>query len=82
MAEKKGGLGRGIGALIPGANNANDRMERPVDGNPISDFFGGSANAPADLVPVPGAAFGYINIDDIVPNPNQPLWRHAGDAHP
>lgn len=80
MAEKKGGLGRGIGALIPGANGENDRMERPVDGNPISVFFGGSANAPADLVPVPGAAFGYINIDDIVPNPKQPRVNFEPDA--
>jgi len=80
MAEKKGGLGRGIGALIPGANSENDRMERPVDGNPISVFFGGSANAPADLVPVPGAAFGYINIDDIVPNPKQPRVNFEPDA--
>ena len=72
MAEKKGGLGRGIGALIPGATQGNDRMERPVDGNPISVFFGGSANAPTDLVPVPGATFGYLNIEDIVPNPKQP----------
>jgi len=72
MAEKKGGLGRGIGALIPGAAAANERMERPADGNPISVFFGGSTNAPADLVPVPGATFGYLNIDDIVPNAKQP----------
>ncbi|NDD25939.1 MAG: ParB/RepB/Spo0J family partition protein [Actinobacteria bacterium] len=80
MAEKKGGLGRGIGALIPGANSENERMERPVDGNPISVFFGGSANAPVDLVPVPGAAFGYINIDDIVPNPKQPRVNFEPDA--
>jgi ParB family chromosome partitioning protein len=71
MAEKKGGLGRGIGALIPEVTN-QDRMERPVDGNPISVFFGGSSNAPADLLPVPGATFGYLNIDDITPNAKQP----------
>ena len=80
MAEKKGGLGRGIGALIPGANNENNRMERPVDGNPISVFFGGSANAPTDLVPVPGASFGYINVDDIVPNPKQPRVTFEPEA--
>ncbi len=80
MAEKKGGLGRGIGALIPGANNDNNRMERPADGNPISVFFGGSANAPTDLVPVPGASFGYINIDDIVPNSKQPRVNFDPDA--
>jgi ParB family transcriptional regulator, chromosome partitioning protein len=71
MAEKKGGLGRGIGALIPGAQS-QERMERPADGNPLSVFFGGSSNGPVDLVPVPGATFGYLNVDDIVPNPKQP----------
>jgi len=71
MAEKKGGLGRGIGALIPGAAT-NERMERPADGNPISVFFGGSTNAPANLVPVPGATFGFLNLDDITPNAKQP----------
>lgn len=80
MAEKKGGLGRGIGALIPGATNENERMERPVDGNPISVFFGGSANAPTDLVPVPGASFGYINVADIVPNPKQPRVNFEPEA--
>ena len=80
MAEKKGGLGRGIGALIPGATASNDRMERPVDGNPISVFFGGSANAPVDLVPVPGATFGYLNIEDIVPNPKQPRSNFEPEA--
>ncbi len=72
MAEKKGGLGRGIGALIPEVANTQGRMERPADGNPISVFFGGSSNAPVDLVPVPGATFGYLNIDDITPNAKQP----------
>jgi len=80
MAEKKGGLGRGIGALIPGAQQNNERMERPADGNPISVFFGGSTNAPVDLVPVPGASFGYLNVDDIVPNPKQPRTNFEPDA--
>lgn len=72
MAEKKGGLGRGIGALIPEAISTQGRMERPADGNPISIFFGGSSNAPVELVPVPGASFGFLNIDDITPNAKQP----------
>jgi ParB family chromosome partitioning protein len=72
MAEKKGGLGRGIGALIPEATSTQGRMERPADGNPISVFFGGSSNAPVELVPVPGASFGFLNIDDITPNAKQP----------
>jgi ParB family chromosome partitioning protein len=72
MAEKKGGLGKGIGALIPETVSAQGRMERPADGNPISVFFGGSSNAPVNLLPVPGASFGYLNIDDITPNAKQP----------
>ena len=78
MAEKKGGLGRGIGALIP-TSAGQDRMERPADGNPISVFFGGSTNAPVDLLPVPGASFGYLNIDDITPNAKQPRTNFDPD---
>ena len=78
MAEKKGGLGRGIGALIP-SSQGQDRMERPADGNPISVFFGGSTNAPADLLPVPGASFGYLNIADITPNAKQPRTNFDPD---
>jgi len=79
MAEKKGGLGRGIGALIPEVASNPGRMERPADGNPISVFFGGSTNAPVDLVPVPGASFGYLNIDDITPNAKQPRTNFDPD---
>ena len=78
MAEKKGGLGRGIGALIP-TSAGQDRMERPADGNPISVFFGGSTNAPVDLLPVPGASFGYLNIEDITPNAKQPRTNFDPD---
>jgi len=77
MAEKKGGLGRGIGALIP--SSGQDRMERPADGNPISVFFGGSTNAPVDLLPVPGATFGFLSIDDITPNAKQPRTNFDPD---
>lgn len=79
MAEKKGGLGRGIGALIPESIETHDRRERPADGNPISVFFGGSTNAPVELVPVPGATFGYLNIDDITPNAKQPRTNFDPD---
>ncbi|MFM5905943.1 MAG: ParB/RepB/Spo0J family partition protein [Micrococcales bacterium] len=70
MAEKKGGLGRGIGALIPTSEVPG---ERPVD-----VFFptGGSKGSPeaqaADLIAVPGARFGHLDINSIVPNPRQP----------
>jgi ParB family chromosome partitioning protein len=69
MADKKGGLGRGIGALIPTA---------PVDTSRPSDiFFGGGtpANTPTGataLMPVPGMTFRELDLDAIVPNHNQP----------
>ena len=65
MADKKGGLGRGIGALIP-----TSPTERPSD-----IFFGGGtpANTPgANLIPVPGMSFRELDLDAIAPNRNQP----------
>ncbi len=66
MADRKGGLGRGIGALIPTSDVPSER--------PIDVFFGGSTqDAPAsDLLAVPGARFGHLDLDAIVPNPSQP----------
>ena len=68
MADKKGGLGRGIGALIP---TAPAETSRPSD-----IFFGGGkpTNTPADtdLVPVPGMTFRELDLDAIVPNHSQP----------
>ena len=68
-APKRTGLGRGIGALIPTA----DEGERPVD-----VFFPHSEAATGDgaegLLAVPGARLANLSPDDIVPNPQQP--RH------
>ena len=66
MAEKKGGLGRGIGALIPTSDVPGER--------PMDVFFpqGGSAGQAPELVAVPGARFGHLDINSIVPNPRQP----------
>jgi ParB family chromosome partitioning protein len=61
MAQKRTGLGRGIGALIPTGEG-----DRPVD-----VFFPVPASAPA-LTPVPGARLAAIAPSDIVPNPQQP----------
>ncbi len=63
MAQKRTGLGRGIGALIPTGEG-----ERPVD-----VFF--PAPAPTEgeqLAAVPGARLAAIAPSDIVPNPQQP----------
>lgn len=75
---KRTGLGRGIGALIPTA----DQSERPVD----VFFPGGStrsvvavaepvdepATEDAELAAVPGIRLAQIDPNDIVPNPRQP----------
>lgn len=64
MAEKKGGLGRGIGSLIPTSDKAT---ERPVD-----VFFPAGGTVATNLNSVPGARFGHLEISSIVPNPKQP----------
>ena len=63
MAEKKGGLGRGIGSLIP---TSEKTTERPVD------IFFPAGGTKESLAVVPGARFGHLDISSIVPNPKQP----------
>lgn len=66
---KRTGLGRGIGSLIPTA----PQSERPVD-----VFFPDQVSAEAvaantvDLVEVPGARLSYVSPHKVVPNPKQP----------
>jgi ParB family transcriptional regulator, chromosome partitioning protein len=64
VAEKKGGLGRGIGSLIP---TSDKTTERPVD----VFFPAGGTKEPA-LATVPGARFGHLDVNSIVPNAKQP----------
>lgn len=64
MAEKKGGLGRGIGSLIPTSEKST---ERPVD----VFFPAGGTKEPA-LATVPGARFGHLDVNAIKPNAKQP----------
>ncbi|KNY04798.1 chromosome partitioning protein ParB [Microbacterium sp. GCS4] len=74
MMAKRTGLGRGIGALIPTA----DQAERPVD-----VFFPGTSIRPTeqpapevvdapDLETVPGIHLIQVDPQKIVPNPRQP----------
>jgi ParB family chromosome partitioning protein len=58
--KKRGGLGRGIGSLIPGG-----------DRDAVDVFFSSTQQA-SNLAPVPGARFADVEIDSIVPNPQQP----------
>jgi len=59
MVEKRGGLGKGIGALIPSGEK-----------DAVDVFF--SSEQKATLLPVPGAAFASIPVNEIQPNPQQP----------
>jgi len=63
-APKRTGLGRGIGALIP---LADDTEERPVDA-----FFPSSETSTEKLRSVPGARLANLSPLDIVPNARQP----------
>lgn len=77
---KRTGLGRGIGALIPTA----DQSERPVD-----VFFPGASLRPAsestapepaaDLAEVPGIHLVQVDPNAIVPNPRQPRTHFNAD---
>jgi ParB family chromosome partitioning protein len=69
MSKARGGLGRGLGALIPTAT--------PVPVAQVSGAAGVAGAAPSTeaefgLSPVPGARFAEIAVDSIVPNPKQP----------
>jgi ParB family chromosome partitioning protein len=64
LADKRIGLGRGIGALIPTSDNPNEA--------PIDVFFPAGGSTGESLVPVPGARFGHLDINSIRPNAKQP----------
>lgn len=71
MNVRRGGLGRGLGALIPTG-------PEPVVADTPSDLTAPESPAPvgeraaSDPVPVPGASFREVPIDSITPNPKQP----------
>jgi ParB family chromosome partitioning protein len=68
---RRTGLGRGIGALIPTAEDAT--AQRPVD------VFFPDNRAERDLLTVPGARLANIAPGDIVPNPQQPRSHFDDD---
>ena len=67
---KRTGLGRGIGALIPTADQGESR--------PVDVFFPEAPPA-EDLVTVPGARLIHIDPNTIVPNPRQPRTNFDPD---
>lgn len=70
MAQKRTGLGRGIGALIP--------TVPPVGSRPVDVFFP-SAEVSSGLVAVPGASLADIAPGSIRPNPQQPRREFRQD---
>ena len=70
MAQKRTGLGRGIGALIPGAPTTGDR--------PVDVFFPASAER-GDMVSIPGATLVSVPPSSIRPNPQQPRKEFRQD---
>ncbi len=71
-APKRTGLGRGIGALIPGGD-AEDSALRPVD-----VFFPATGDRQG-LLAVPGARLANLAPDDIAPNAQQPRTEFSHD---
>lgn len=85
MNTRRGGLGRGLGALIPTAPltrtpTASDSGATSVPGEPAGRPNSTRERGPAVLdgatadgmVSVPGASFAQIPVGDITPNPKQP----------
>jgi ParB family transcriptional regulator, chromosome partitioning protein len=67
----RGGLGRGLGALIPTAP-APMATAPMVASGAQSPGEAAAGRATTDLAPVPGARFAEIPVGSIVPNPKQP----------
>lgn len=83
MSERRRGLGRGLGALIPGAD-ADDRPtvveNRPVV---VAGTATDSATTGADVVDPPGvpsAHYAELPLDSVTPNPRQPRQVFDEDA--
>lgn len=88
MTERRRGLGRGLGALIPTAPEPRDRGASAVatvsrETTPVNGDGAGSPAtnlAPEPLVPVDGARFAELPVDAIQPNPRQPRQDFDEDA--
>ncbi len=67
---RRGGLGRGLGALIPtgGGGSSGIAIDAILGDNDRPD-------------PVPGATFAQIPVDQITPNPKQPRQSFDDDMH-
>ncbi|MGQ0575941.1 MAG: ParB/RepB/Spo0J family partition protein [Pseudonocardia sp.] len=85
MAERKGGLGRGLAALIPTGPAVDLSPRRPgehVQSRPAStgDPDGWRSVDVAGPAPVDGTVYREIDLADIRPNPHQPRTVFDEDA--
>ncbi len=82
-SNRRGGLGRGLGALIPTGPDGTVGTVSPAlpatiaprsapDASGLGDVSSRSAGDHDDLSPVPGARFAEIPVDAIAANPRQP----------
>src|SRR3954470_17241653 len=83
MSEKKRGLGRGLGALIPTAPTKDD-VRAPSAPSPVDVLIPDRSAEPADAVDAPaevaGAYFAELALTTITPNPRQPREVFDEDA--
>ena len=67
--ERRGGLGRGIGSLIPEG-----------DRNAVDVFFGSDSTQPIGVEVAPGARLAQLDPGQITPNPQQPRTVFEADS--
>jgi len=67
--ERRGGLGRGIGSLIPEG-----------DRGAVDVFFGSDSASPVQVDLVPGATLALLDPKTIIPNPQQPRSVFEAEA--
>ncbi len=94
MSDRKRGLGRGLGALIPAAPRTDDEPPAPAAPSPVDVLIPARPSGlgapptrddatPAEGTPLPtvaGAHFAEIPVDAITPNPRQPREVFDEDA--
>ncbi|MDQ1723233.1 MAG: ParB family transcriptional regulator, chromosome partitioning protein [Frankiaceae bacterium] len=72
MSARRGGLGRGLGALIPAAAPATS----PVVSRETPAIDGSAA----ELVAIPGVTLAELNLNEVDANPGQPRTNFDDDA--
>ncbi len=85
--QRRGGLGRGLGALIPTAPPPAESAETPAEATdepaatePATDEPAAADAPSAPVAVVPGASFAELPIGDIHPNAKQPRLVFDEDA--